>query len=180
MSNCAFVQVRDIMTRKREKISPSVLCAEFRFRQNIFSPSSLFNIYKSRQSRRSTTSTSHYSVWSVVTDGPNKRGRMRSNLRRKLNIAEVTGFRSQVGSEHSIQHRFSTTQCKVHTVHHDMISMLHNDQLLKYVTHNMSCLSHNKTRKRLSINRERYNKVKSQHNITIQQYKMNLVQLIMT
>ena len=127
MSNCAFVQVRDIMTRKREKISPSVLCAEFRFCQNIFSPSSPFYIYKSRQqrSRRSTTSTSHYSVWSVVTDG-----RMRSNLRRKLNIAEVTGFRSQVGSEHSIQHRFSTTQCKVHTAHHDMISMLHNDQLL--------------------------------------------------
>ena len=58
---------------KGKKISPSVLCAEFRFRQNIFSPSSPFNIiYKSWQqrSRRSTTSTSHYSVWSVVTNGP--------------------------------------------------------------------------------------------------------------
>ena len=53
---------------------------------------------------------------------------MRSDLRRKLNVAEVTGFRSQVGSEHSIQHRFSTTQCKVQTAHHDMISMLHNNQ----------------------------------------------------
>ena len=104
---------------------------------------------------------------------------MRSNLRRKSNIAEVTGFRSHVGSEHLIQHRFSTTQCKVHTAHHYMISMLHNDQLLKYVTHNMPCLSHNKTRKRLSINRERYNKVKSQHNITIQRHNMEPAQLIM-
>ena len=95
---------------------------------------------------------------------------MRSELRRKWNIVEVTGFRSQVGSEHSIQHRFSTTQCKVHTSHHDMISMLHNNQLLKYVMHNMLCLAHNKTRKRLIINRAQYNKVKSQHNITIQQH----------
>ena len=101
---------------------------------------------------------------------------MRSDLRRKLNIVEVTGFRSQVGSEHLIQHRFSTTQCKVHTAHHGMISMLHNNQPLKYVTHNMPCLSHNKTRKRLTINRAQYNKVKSQHNITIQQHKMNLAQ----
>ena len=56
---------------KGKKINPSGLCAEFRFRQNIFSPSIPFNIYKSRQkrSRRSTTSTSHYSVWSV-TGGP--------------------------------------------------------------------------------------------------------------
>ena len=56
---------------KGKKINPSGLCAEFRFRQNIFSSSSPFNIYKSRQprSRRSTTSTSHYFVWSVVTDG---------------------------------------------------------------------------------------------------------------
>ena len=46
--------------------------------------------------------------------------------------------------------------------------------------HNMPCLSHNKTRKRLIINRAQYNKVKSQHNITIQQHKMNLAQLIMT
>ena len=61
-----------------------------------------------------------------------------------------------------------------------MISMLHNNQLLKYVTHNMPCLSHNKTRKRLIMNRAQYNKVKSQHNITIQQHKMNLAQLIMT
>ena len=149
MLNCAFVQVRDIKIRKREKINPSGLCAEFRFRQNILSPSSPFNIYKSRQqrSRRSTTSTSHYLVWSVVTDGPSSRGWMRSDLRRKLNNVEVTGFRSRVGSEHSIQHRFSTTQCKVHTAYNDMISMLHNNQLLKYVTHNMPSLSHNKTRK---------------------------------
>ena len=35
----------------------------------------------------------------------------------------------------------------------------------------MPCLSHNKTRKRLSINRARYNKVMSQHNITIQKHK---------
>ena len=33
--------------------------------------------------------------------------------------------------------------------------------------------------KRLIINRAQYNKVKSQHNITIQQHKMNLAQLIM-
>ena len=98
---------------------------------------------------------------------------MRSDLRRKLKIVEVTGFRSQVGSEHSVQHRFSTTQCKVHTAHHDMISMLHNIdnyQLLKYATHNMPCLSHNKTRKRLIINRAQFNKVKSQHDITFQQH----------
>ena len=92
---------------------------------------------------------------------------MRSDLRRKLKIVEVTkivkvtGFRSRVGSKHSIQHRFSTTQCKMHTAHHYMISMLHNNQLLKYVTHNMPCLSHNKSRKRLIINRAQYNKVKS-------------------
>ena len=105
---------------------------------------------------------------------------MRRDLRQKLNIVEVTWFRSRVGSEHSIQNRFSTTQCKVHTAHHGMISMLHNNQLLKDVTHNMPCLSHNKTRKRLIINRAQYNKVKSQHNITIQQHKMNLAQLIIT
>ena len=105
---------------------------------------------------------------------------MRSDLRRKSNIVEVTGFRSQVGSEHSIQHHFSTTQCKVHTAHHDMISMLHNNQPLKYVTHNMPCLSHDKTRKQLTINRAQYNKVKSQNSITIQQHKMNRAQLIMT
>ena len=35
MSNCAFVQVRDIKTRKREKINSSGLRAEFRFRQYI-------------------------------------------------------------------------------------------------------------------------------------------------
>ena len=105
---------------------------------------------------------------------------MRSDLRGKLNIVEVTGFRSHVGSAHSIQHRFSATQCKVHTAHHDMISMLHNNQLLKYGTHNMPCLSHNKIRKRLTINRAQYDKVKLQHNITIQQHKMNIAQLIMT
>ena len=105
---------------------------------------------------------------------------MRSDLRRKLNIVNVTGFRSRVGSEHSIQHRFSTTQCKVHTAHHGMIGMLHNNQLLKYVMHNMPCLSHNKTRKRLIINRAQYNKVNTQYNIIIQQHKMNLAQLIMT
>ena len=43
----------------------------------------------------------------------------------------------------------------------------------------MPCLSHNKTRKRLIINRAQYNKVKSQHNITIQQHKKKLAQLIM-
>ena len=38
--------------------------------------------------------------------------------------------------------------------------------IIKYVTHNMPCLSHNKTWKRLIINRAQYNKVKSQHDIT--------------
>ena len=57
---------------------------------------------------------------------------------------------------------------------------VHNNQLLKYVTHNMPCVSHYKTRKQLIIHRVQYNKVKSQHNITIQQHKMNLAQLIMS
>ena len=43
----------------------------------------------------------------------------------------------------------------------------------------MPCLSHNKTRKRHIINRAQYNKVKSQHDITIQQHKKKLAQLIM-
>ena len=62
--------------QEKGKIISSGLCAEFRFRQNIVSPSSTFNKYKSRQqrSRRSTTSISHYLVWSVVIDGPSSRG----------------------------------------------------------------------------------------------------------
>ena len=66
---CRFAILRQ---GKGEKINPSGLCAEFIFRQNIVSPSSPFDIYKSRQRRspQSITSTSHYLVWSVVTDGP--------------------------------------------------------------------------------------------------------------
>ena len=115
MSNCAFVQVRDIKTRKMDKINPSGLCAEFRFRQNISPPSSPFNIYKSRQqrSRRSTTSTSHYLVWSVVTDGLK---RVNAEwFETKIEHCRSDWFRSRVGSEHSIQHRFSTKQYEVHT-----------------------------------------------------------------
>ena len=40
---CRFAILRP---GKGKKINSSVLCAEFRFRQNIFSPSSPFNIYK--------------------------------------------------------------------------------------------------------------------------------------
>ena len=171
MSNFTFVQVRDIMTRKREKINPSDWDSV-----KIYSPLVFPLTYMNQDNKDpGKVQPQHFITQSVVLllVGRAKEGECEVIWDENLTLPKWLG--SEVKSVPSIQYNIVSQQHNVKCTQHIMIWSV------CYITiNNMPCLSHNKTRKRLSINRARYNKVKSQHNITIQKHKMNLAQLIMT